>query len=109
MVVTIFYATATGTTEMIADQINQLIPNSKLKNVDDIKNTFEFECADALICCIPTWNTDTLEGRSGTAWDNHITDIATLNLSAKPVAIVGLGDSILLCLIHYRRMSTGIH
>merc|ERR1719215_74717 len=48
---------------------------------------------DGLIVCCPTWNTDADEYRSGTAWDDVIDDIKGADLSGKPVAVFGCGDS----------------
>ena len=93
MAPTIFFATSTGKTEDIADQIKELMPGSVLKDVDDLSSADELEAAESLICCIPTWNTGADEDRSGTAWDQHIKDIPTMNFAGKTVAIVGLGDS----------------
>merc|ERR1712039_1154931 len=48
---------------------------------------------DGLIVGCPTWNTDADEYRSGTAWDDLIDDIKGTDLSGKPVAVFGCGDS----------------
>ncbi len=90
---TIIYASATGHTENIAERLHQLIPRSELKDLDYIDHTKELAESDALICCIPTWNTGADEQRSGTSWDQHIDNIPATDFSNKIVAIVGLGDS----------------
>ena len=90
---TIFFATSTGKTEDIADKLKELLPSSETKDVDDLNSVSEFTNAEALVCCIPTWNTGADEDRSGTAWDSYIKDISNLDLTGKPVAIIGLGDS----------------
>ena len=48
---------------------------------------------DSLIVGAPTWNTGADEGRSGTAWDEVLEEIADLDLSGKKVAVFGCGDS----------------
>ena len=93
MAFTIFFATSTGKTEDIADRLKELIPGTEAKDVDDIGSPSELAEADALICCVPTWNTGADEARSGTAWDDLVTEIPNLELSGKSVAILGLGDS----------------
>ena len=90
---TIFFATSTGKTEDIADRIKELMPEAETKDVDDLDSAGELTESEALICCTPTWNTGADEERSGTAWDNYVSEIPDLDLSGKPVAIVGLGDS----------------
>ena len=37
----ILYASSTGHTEYIAEKLNELIPNSKLQDVDDLKDITE--------------------------------------------------------------------
>ncbi|KAK9834643.1 hypothetical protein WJX74_006535 [Apatococcus lobatus] len=49
---------------------------------------------DGLVVGAPTWNTGADEQRSGTAWDDVLTNIAGLDLNGKPVAVYGLGDSV---------------
>ena len=93
MAFTIFFATSTGKTEDIADRLKELIPGTEAKDVDDIGSPSELAEADALICCVPTWNTGADEALSGTAWDDLVTEIPNLELSGKSVAILGLGDS----------------
>merc|ERR1711982_183370 len=48
---------------------------------------------DGLIVGCPTWNTGADEYRSGTAWDDLLEDIKGVDLSGKPVAVFGCGDS----------------
>ena len=90
---TIVYASATGHTEDIAERLDQLLPDSELKELDELQSVQDMENCEALICCTPTWNTGSDVKRSGTSWDEHIEAIPTLDCSGKPVAIVGLGDS----------------
>ncbi|WP_028951648.1 flavodoxin FldA [Synechococcus sp. CC9616] len=90
---TIVYSTATGNTENIAERLQQLIPSSELKDLDYVGQTSDLTAAEALVCCIPTWNTGAPEKRSGTSWDQHLDNIRGLDFSNTVVAIVGLGDS----------------
>ena len=90
---TIFFATSTGKTEDIADRLKELLPGSEAKDVDDLGSADELVNAESLICCVPTWNTGADEGRSGTSWDEHVTEIPNMDFAGKTVAIVGLGDS----------------
>ncbi|WP_114994318.1 flavodoxin FldA [Synechococcus sp. UW179A] len=92
MAFTIFFATSTGKTEDIADRLKELL-GTDAKDVDSISGVDELASAEALVCCIPTWNTGADEARSGTAWDDLITEIPDQDFGGKPVAILGLGDS----------------
>merc|ERR1711985_224407 len=49
---------------------------------------------DGLIVGLPTWNTGADSERSGTAWDEYLEEIKTLDLCGKPVAVFGVGDSV---------------
>ena len=94
MATTVFYASTTGKTEDIADRIAVLLGDgATVKDVEGIASTEELARADALICCVPTWNTGADTLRSGTAWDSHVETIPDLDLANHVVAIVGLGDS----------------
>jgi len=93
MAYTIFFATSTGKTEDVADKLKELLPGTETKDVDNIGSASDLASAEALICCVPTWNTGADEGRSGTAWDSYAEEIPSMDFSGKPVAIVGLGDS----------------
>ena len=93
MAFTIFFATSTGKTEDVADKLKELLPGTECKDVDNIGSATVLAEAEALICCVPTWNTGADEGRSGTAWDTYAEEIPSMDFSGKSVAIVGLGDS----------------
>ena len=93
MTFTIFFATSTGKTEDIADRLKALLPGAEAKDVDSIDSINELVDAEALICCVPTWNTGADEARSGTAWDDYVQEIPSSDFAGKPIAIVGLGDS----------------
>ena len=94
MTVGIYYATTTGKTEDVADRLHNFISSAEgPKDVSDVDDLSEFEGLDGIICGIPTWNTGADEARSGTAWDDYVQEIPSLDFAGKPVAIVGLGDS----------------
>ena len=93
MTFTIFFATSTGKTEDVADRLKELLPGAEAKDVDNLGSSDELVAADALVCCVPTWNTGADEGRSGTAWDDLAQEIPNLDFAGKSVAILGLGDS----------------
>ena len=90
MAYTIFFATSTGKTEDVADKLKELLPGTESKDVDSIGSAAELAEAEALICCVPTWNTGADEGRSGTAWDTYAEEIPSMDFSGKSVAILGL-------------------
>ncbi|MCP9928879.1 flavodoxin FldA [Cyanobium sp. CH-040] len=94
MTLTIFYATSTGKTEDIAQRLAALLgANTDVRDVDSLASAEDFCAVDAMVCCVPTWNTGADSLRSGTAWDTYVEDIADISLAGKPVAILGLGDS----------------
>ena len=93
MAFTIFFATSTGKTEDVADRLKELLPGTDALDVDNISGIDELTAAEALICCVPTWNTGADEARSGTAWDDLAQEIPDQDFAGKAVAIVGLGDS----------------
>ena len=93
MAFTIFFATSTGKTEDVADRLKELLPGTEAKDVDSIGGVDDLTSAEALICCVPTWNTGADEARSGTAWDDLVQEIPDQDFAGKPVAILGLGDS----------------
>jgi len=87
----LFYGTQTGNTETAAGVIAD---NTGLEAavIDDV-GPEDLKGYDGLIVGCPTWNTGADEYRSGTAWDDYLDDIRGLDLSGKPVAIFGCGDS----------------
>lgn len=91
---TIFYATFTGKTEDIVQRLaTHLGSPAELQDVDSLRSEQEISAPEAIICCVPTWNTAADSFRSGTAWDSYVDAIPPLNLSGKSVAIPGPGDS----------------
>lgn len=93
MAPTIYFATTTGKTEDIAHRLAALLGSASVVDVADVADSTAFVNDQALICCLPTWNTGADDLRSGTAWDSHLEAIEALPMNSKPVAILGLGDS----------------
>ena len=95
MTIGLYFGTQTGKTEtvcgIIKEQLGDAVANAKDVTESDLA---DFAGFDGLICGIPTWNTGAEELRSGTAWDDLLEKIGALDLSGKPVAIFGLGDSV---------------
>jgi len=87
----LLYASQTGNTETVAGYIADAA-GLEAEDVGDYgaEDLAEF---DGIIVGCPTWNTGADEYRSGTAWDDLIDEIKDVDLSGKPVAVFGLGDS----------------
>merc|ERR1712060_654571 len=87
----LFFATQTGNTEtvagIIADKAGAEAMDEGEISAEDLAGY------DGLIVGCPTWNTGADEYRSGTAWDDLLDDIKGVDLSGKPVAVFGCGDS----------------
>merc|ERR1740121_3189577 len=62
-------------------------------DLEDV-NLPELEGYEGLIVGCPTWNTNAAEYRSGTAWDDCVLELRTMELGGKPVAVFGCGDSV---------------
>merc|ERR1712032_235949 len=90
----LYFATSTGNTETAADWIQQKF-SGDISDPTDIgeADISDLSGYDSLIVGAPTWNTGADEGRSGTAWDEVLEEIAELDLSGKKVAVFGCGDS----------------
>merc|ERR1712216_472672 len=93
MKIGVFYATTSGHTQSVAEQIADKL------NVGD---TFDIGAVDAsklaqyetLVLGAPTWNTNADVQRSGTSWDQVLyDDVKKMDLSGKKVAFFGCGDS----------------
>merc|ERR1712050_392471 len=91
MNVGLFYSTSTGNTETVAEYIAE---EGGLEAVDvgDISPS-DLAGFDGLIVGAPTWHTGADTERSGTAWDEILGEIKGIDLSGKPVAVFGCGDS----------------
>ena len=50
----ILYAASTGHTEYIAEKLNELIPNSKLQDVDDLEDITELKAVSYTHLTLPT-------------------------------------------------------
>ena len=95
MTIGLYFGTQTGKTETVCGYIKDEFGDAVANAIDvSEKDLADFANLDGLICGIPTWNTGAEELRSGTAWDDLLEKIGALDLSGKPVAIFGLGDSV---------------
>ncbi|MBV0934119.1 flavodoxin [Marinobacterium weihaiense] len=86
----LFYASTTGNTEQIADQIAAQLPERiRLHDiaVEGVSAMVEYTC---LILGIPTWDFGELQED----WDEHWDALAALDLGGKRVALFGLGDQL---------------
>merc|ERR1719160_1229946 len=88
----LFFGTQTGKTEDVASAVGEAAG----VGAEDIgeKSAADLAGYDGLIVGLPTWNTGADSERSGTAWDEYLEEIKTLDLCGKPVAVFGVGDSI---------------
>merc|ERR1719335_619428 len=88
----LFFGTQTGKTEDVASAVGEATG----VGAEDIgeKSAADLAGYDGLIVGLPTWNTGADSERSGTAWDEYLEEIKTLDLCGKPVAVFGVGDSI---------------
>merc|ERR1719395_200255 len=77
----LFFGTQTGKTEDVASSMGEAA-------------AADLAGYDGLIVGLPTWNTGADSERSGTAWDEYLEEIKTLDLCGKPVAVFGVGDSV---------------
>merc|ERR1712173_102218 len=87
----LLYASQTGNTETVAGYIAEAA-GLEAEDVGDY-GAEDLADFDGLLVGCPTWNTGADEYRSGTAWDDLLDDIKGVDLSGKPVAIFGCGDS----------------
>ena len=95
MTIGLYFGTQTGKTETVCGYIKDEFGDTVANAIDvSEKDLADFANLDGLICGIPTRNTGAEELRSGTAWDDLLEKIGALDLSGKPVAIFGLGDSV---------------
>merc|ERR1719428_55155 len=88
----LFFGTQAGKTEEVAGMIAEKT-GLEAKDIADI-GAEELTGYDGLIVGVPTWHTGADEQRSGTAWDDYLDTIKTLDLCGKPVAVFGTGDSV---------------
>ncbi|HBV40422.1 MAG TPA: flavodoxin FldB, partial [Erwinia sp.] len=85
----LFYGSSTCYTEMAAEKIRDFIGEDlvTLHNLKDDSPQL-MEQYDMLILGIPTWDF----GEIQEDWEAVWTDLATLNLRGKTVALYGMGD-----------------
>lgn len=93
----IYYSTATGKTQEVADKIKEVLGDAATEPVDigdvpDLGTALMDTSLDGFIVGAPTWNTGADEGRSGTAWDDVVAKVKDLNLTGRKVAVFGCGD-----------------
>eukprot|EP00986_Skeletonema_menzelii_P011961 scaffold6338_cov152-Skeletonema_menzelii.AAC.5 len=96
----IFFGTSTGSTQeaadLIAAEFGDDVASSPIE-IDEIQGSVaaEFAKYDALVVGTPTWNTGADTERSGTGWDEiYYSEMESLNIEGKKVAVFGLGDSV---------------
>merc|ERR1719160_813235 len=87
----LFFGTQSGKTEEVAGMIAEKT-GLEAKDIADAAAA-DLAGYDGLIVGVPTWHTGADEQRSGTAWDDYLESIKTLDLCGKPVAVFGTGDS----------------
>ncbi|CAH0532674.1 Flavodoxin 2 [Vibrio stylophorae] len=89
MKVGLFYGSSTCYTEMCAEKIRDIL-GADLVQLHNVKDTplSEMQHYDLLILGISTWDFGELQEDWGVVWS----DLASLNLSGKVVALYGLGD-----------------
>ena len=87
--VLIVYGSTTGNTEMVAEQIMDLLEDSnpEMKDVADVSPN-DFEQYDLMIWGSSTWDDGLLQ-----ADFREFVEDNELNLSGKKIAVFGLGDS----------------
>ncbi|WIA37561.1 hypothetical protein OEZ86_014468 [Tetradesmus obliquus] len=93
----IYYSTATGKTEEVANIIKEVLGNAAAEpqdigDVPDLAAALTDPSLDGLLVGAPTWNTGADEGRSGTAWDDVLAQVKGLSLQGRKVAVFGCGD-----------------
>merc|ERR1719443_1433641 len=78
----LFFGTQTGKTEDVASAVGEAAG----VGAEDIgeKSAADLAGYDGLIVGLPTWNTGADSERSGTAWDEYLEEIKTLDLCGKP-------------------------
>lgn len=89
----VFFATTTGNTQDIAEQISQKLNADACKEISEVSPS-ELSDYDTIVVGAPTWNTGADEQRSGTEMDDFIYGLDRLSLAGKSVACFGLGDAV---------------
>jgi len=86
----LFYASTTGNTEMVAEQIAALEPERIRLHDIAAEGVAEMARYQHLILGIPTWDFGELQED----WDEHWPLLQATDFSGKQVALFGLGDQI---------------
>jgi flavodoxin II len=86
----LFYASTTGNTEMIAEQIAALLPEQIHLHDIATEGVVEMAQYQYLIMGIPTWDFGELQED----WDEHWPALQALDFSGKKIALFGLGDQL---------------
>lgn len=86
----LFYASTTGNTEMVAEQIAALEPERIRLHDIATEGVAEMARYQHLIMGIPTWDFGELQED----WDEHWPLLQAMDFSGKQVALFGLGDQI---------------
>lgn len=96
MKIGIYYSSSTGNTTEVADAIQEKLGDAAdaAVAIEDVADPATVASHELLIVGTPTWNTDSDDERSGTAWDEWLyDDLPKLDLKGKSVAVFGLGDA----------------
>lgn len=84
----IIYASDSGTTQIVANKIGELLPNTTVLNVEDIKIDDLNDYSNFIV------GSATIGfGELHYSWDNFINDFSSYNFDGKTVALFGVGDS----------------
>lgn len=83
----IFYASSTGNTEEVANQIGSKLDGFELIDIADSGVDKMNEC-DSIIIGVSTWG----EGDLQDDWEDCLEDVQSVDFSSKKVALFGLGD-----------------
>jgi flavodoxin II len=86
----LFYASTTGNTETIAEQIAALLPEQIRLHDIAAQGVAEMTHYQHLIMGIPTWDFGELQED----WDEHWPELLALDFSGKKIALFGLGDQL---------------
>ncbi len=86
MTIKVIYGSSLGNTEFAAERIGELL-GVEIEEVSQV-STEDFEAADLLVLGSSTWSTGNLQDD----WEAAIELLEAADLSAKKVAIFGMGD-----------------
>lgn len=86
----LFYASTTGNTEQVSEQIAALLPDQIHLHDIAAEGVAGMALYQHLIMGIPTWDFGELQED----WDEHWPALQALDLSGKRVALFGLGDQL---------------